>query len=45
MLVFVGREDVVLKGGLITVAIWAALLAGFAIFSVTPYVFVAAQAE
>ncbi len=44
LLVFLGREDFGVKSGLIAVAIWAALLIGFCIFSISPYVFVAAQA-
>jgi len=44
VLIFLGREDLGLKGGLIAVAIWAALLIGFFAFSVSLYVFVSAQA-
>ena len=44
VLVFLGRDELGIKGGLIAVSIWAALLLGFAVFRVSPYLFVAAQA-
>jgi len=44
VLIFLGREDLGLKGGLIAVAIWAALLIGFFALSISPYFFVSAQA-
>lgn len=44
LLVFLGRDERGLKGGLIAVAIRAAWLVGFAVFRVSPYLFVADQA-
>jgi hypothetical protein len=43
LLIFLGREDLGLKGGLIAVAIWAALLIGFFALGISPYFFVVAQ--
>jgi hypothetical protein len=44
VLIFLGREELGVKGGLIAVAIWAALLIGFVALNVSPYIFVSAQA-
>ncbi len=44
LLIFLGREELGLKGGLIALAIWAGLLIGFFALSISPYIFVAAQA-
>jgi hypothetical protein len=44
VLIFLGRDELGLKGVLIAVGVWAALLVGFALFRASPYLFVAAQA-
>ncbi len=44
LLVFLGRDELGLKGVLIALGIWAAFLLGFAVFQASPYLFVAAQA-
>jgi hypothetical protein len=44
VLIFLGREELGIRGGLIAVAIWAVLLIGFIAFRISPYFFVAAQA-
>jgi hypothetical protein len=43
-LIFLGREELGVKGVLIAVAIWAALLIGSFALSISPYLFVSAQA-
>jgi hypothetical protein len=44
LLIYLGREDLGLKGVIWSVGTWTVLLAGFVIFSGSPYLFVAAQA-
>ena len=44
ILIFLGREDLGLKGILAFVVIWAGLMAGFMYLSVPSYYFAAAQA-
>jgi len=44
VLIFLGREELGIKGGLIAVAIWAGLLIGFFALCISPYLFVSAQA-
>jgi len=44
VLIFLGREELGIKGGLIAVAIWAGLLIGFFALRISPYLFVSAQA-
>ena len=44
MLIWLGRDDLRLKVGLIAMRIWAVLLGGILAFSKSPYLFVAARA-
>ncbi len=43
VLVYLGRDDLGLRGVLICIAIWAVLLAGFMMLDVSPYIFVVVQ--
>ena len=43
VLIYLGRDDLGLKGVLICIAIWAVLLAGFIMLNISPYIFVGVQ--
>ena len=43
LLVFLGRGELGIKGALLAVAVWGALLAGFVATELPPYLFVAVQ--
>ena len=43
VLIYLGRDDLGLKGVLSCIAIWAVLLAGFMMLDVSPYIFVVVQ--
>ena len=43
LLIFFGREELGLKGAAVTIAIWLALLLGFALTGISPYYFVSIQ--
>jgi hypothetical protein len=44
LLMYLGRDELGLKGILISVVIWGAILLGVLFFEVSPYLFVSAQA-
>lgn len=44
VLVYLGRDELGLKGAGLCVLIWLALLAGCVVLAISPYVFVALQA-
>ncbi|MBN1787059.1 MAG: hypothetical protein JW806_01540 [Sedimentisphaerales bacterium] len=43
VLIFLGKNELGLKGVLISIAIWGGLLLGFAMLNISPYLFVVAQ--
>ncbi|MEN6450778.1 MAG: hypothetical protein ABFC96_09820 [Thermoguttaceae bacterium] len=44
VLIFLGREELELRGIAIAVAVWLGLLVGFMVAGISPYLFVSAQA-
>jgi len=44
ILIFIGRDELGLKGAAISIAIWLALLLGCSLTGLSPYIFVAMQA-
>jgi hypothetical protein len=44
VLLFVGRQELQIKGIAICIAVWLGLLIGFMAIGISPYIFVAAQA-